>query len=125
MNDGQILIDSNEAKEFGFTADKFTKSSYLWKTNNRIWISFIESREKNRGNLKGLFRAIWSKGYEIAVPTPFALMRFILQKYGFKQTYERIEEEDCEVYIRGLERDVQQAAENLSAATRDAPRKVG
>jgi len=82
MRNGIINLDTKRALEFGFTSDKF--SGWLWKKDNYIIISFIESR----GYLLNLFNAILKKGYGIKVPTPFARMRKILELKGFKQTFE-------------------------------------
>jgi hypothetical protein len=104
MADGIIEIDSDRAKEFGFTSDRFTKASYLWKCGNRIWISFIESKVRNRGYFKELVKAIKNKGYEVAVPTPIGIMQIIVRKWGFRQVFEQIKigEENvvCEVWLR-------------------------
>jgi len=83
MNDGIIAVDSNYGKEFGFTRDKFTRDSYLWKLGDRIMVSFIISRHPGQGHLSELFAAIEEKGFRVAVPTPSAHMRRILKRKGF------------------------------------------
>jgi len=88
MNDGRIAVDSNYAKELGFTSDKFTRDSYLWKLGDRIMISFIISRRPGQGHLSELFAAIEGKGFRIAVPEPFAHMRQILEQKGFVPHWE-------------------------------------
>ena len=100
MNDGIIELDTNRAKEFGFTSDLFI--GYLWKRENTIFISYIESKFPNRGNFTSLMKNIWSRGFKIAVPTPFAGMKQILMENGFKQTFEWFPEmeENCEVWIK-------------------------
>lgn len=80
--DNIILLDSEEAKIFGFTSDKFSKNSYLWKNNNEIIISFIVSIHEHHGNLLNLFLTIRNQGYNIFVPTPFPRMRSICCKFG-------------------------------------------
>ncbi len=82
---GIINLDSEKAKEFGFTSDRFEDISYLWEDNNIIWISFIMSKEQGKGYLRELFKNIKQKGYKIYVPTPFPLMERICLKYGFKK----------------------------------------
>jgi len=82
MTDGIIILNSDRGKEFGFTSDRF--GGWLWKTKNEILISFIESHEQGKGNLRTLFDTISKKGYGIVVPTPFARMEMICKKYGMK-----------------------------------------
>ncbi len=83
MENGIIILDSDRGKEFGFTSDKF--NGWLWKAGNEISISFIESREQGKGNLKTLFDKIIEMGFTICVPTPFARMEMICKKYGMKK----------------------------------------
>jgi len=84
--DGIIKLDSELGRELGFTSDKF--EGWLWKNGNDIWISFIESKHKGRGDLSRLFETILEKGYTIKVPTPVDKMKLILIKKGFKKTTE-------------------------------------
>lgn len=85
MKNGIIKLDSKNGKQFGFTKDKF--SGWLWKHNQFIWISFIESLQPHKGNLKQLFDTIEEKGYNIIVPTPFPRMKSICFKRGMKYTH--------------------------------------
>ena len=80
---GIIKIDSPLGQELGFTSDKFSGDSYLWKDGDRIFISLIFSLKEGEGALSGLFDAIESKGCRIAVPTPLGKMQSILMKKGF------------------------------------------
>jgi hypothetical protein len=41
MIDGIINIDTEPARLFEFTSDKFNSASYLWKTGDTVIISFI------------------------------------------------------------------------------------
>jgi hypothetical protein len=88
MEDGIIEVDSQFGKELGFTYDQFTRTSYLWKSGQTIYISAIEACERGKGNLRRLFQAIEAKGLTIKVPTPFRRMEEILRKQGFKHTVE-------------------------------------
>ena len=87
MKDGIIELDTEFAKEIGFTSDKF--QGYLWKVGNYIYISVIKSNNRKQGNLTSLFNAIQEKGFGIKVPTPFPLMEAICKKKGFETTIER------------------------------------
>jgi len=80
MKDGIINLDTDFAKELGFTSDKFY--GYLWISKNTIWISFIESKQQGKGHFKALLDTIKEKGYDIIVPTPFPRMEAICLKWG-------------------------------------------
>lgn len=90
VNNGMIQLDSDAGRLIGFTSDKFHTDSYLWKQDGRILISFIHSKEENKGSLSSLLGAIESLGLKVAVPTPLARMQSILERKGFKP---HIEEE--------------------------------
>ncbi len=100
MEDGIIELGTDRAKEFGFIPDLF--EGYLWKRENTIFISYIESKFPNKGNFTRLMKEIWNKGFKIAVPTPVAKMRQILIENGFKQTFEWFPEakDNCEIWIK-------------------------
>lgn len=82
MSNKIIEIDTEDAKRFGFTSDKFSKDSYLWEKGDMIYISLIFSRHEGKGNLSKLFKTIKEKGYRIIVPTPFPKMERILKRKG-------------------------------------------
>lgn len=86
MTDGIIKLGTDDAKELGLTDDKFGFGTYLWRTGNRITISFIACKVEGRGYLRELFKTIIAKGHEIAVPTPSGRMRQICMKNGFIET---------------------------------------
>ncbi len=96
-----IDLDTPFAKEIGFTSDRFM--GWLGKDEGYIYISFIESLESGKGHLSELFDSILKQGYGIKVPTPFARMRAIITKKGFKKTEEWFKEADCAVEVWVLE----------------------
>jgi len=102
MKEGIIRLDSEVGDALGFTSDKFLDGSYLWKMGDYIYISFIVSREKGKGNLSKLIETIHEKGYGIKVPTPFSRMKTILIKKGFVRTEETSERypEPVEVWVK-------------------------
>jgi len=69
---------------------------YLWGFSDRVIVSLIISKNPGKGNLSKLFNAIWATGRTVAVPTPFAHMRAILERNGFRQTFD----EGCEVWVK-------------------------
>jgi len=97
-----IHLDTPFAKELGFTSDRF--EGWLGKKDEYIYISFIESLQPGQGHLSELFNNILKRGYGIKVPTPFAHMKAIIKKKGFRQTTEPFAPEEdimdpCEVWI--------------------------
>ena len=99
MKDGIILLDTKTGKELGFTSDKFILGSYLWKKDEYIYILFIHSKEKRKGNLSKFFDTIL-KGYGIKVPNPSALMEAILIKKEFERTEEFFETSGRDVWVK-------------------------
>ena len=82
--DGIIELDTKIAKQFGFTSDKF--NGYLWRVNNTIVVSLIESKYEGKGNVRQLLQNILHFGYDVFVPLPFTRMRSICQSLGFEET---------------------------------------
>ena len=101
MKDGIIKLDSEFAKEIGFTSDKF--EGYLWKVENCIYISVIKSIRLFQGNLSSLFFSIRKKGFTIKVPSPLPLMESICKQKGFKKTFEYHKQYNEEVDVWVLE----------------------
>jgi len=102
MKDGIIELDSDRAKPFGFTSDKFY--GYLWKKGNYIVISFIASLYPRSGDFANLCKTIESKGFGIKVPTPFPRMKDILIKQKYRKTKEWFSaaKDYCEIWIKEL-----------------------
>jgi hypothetical protein len=90
--DGKITLDDDFAKTIGFTSDKFTDASYLWRMGKEIWISFIECKHPGNGDFSRLIQAICKHGYAPAVPTPLGLMKEILKRWGWTRKYEYSDE---------------------------------
>lgn len=95
MKDGIIELGSPFAAELGFVKEKFT--GYLWKRGEMILISFVTSKQPNKGHFSGLLKTIWDKGFSVGVPTPLGKMQSILEKKGF-QPYR---DEDCILWVKG------------------------
>jgi|WetSurMetagenome_2_1015567.scaffolds.fasta_scaffold01420_30 hypothetical protein len=94
------LIEPNKNAPFGFSLDFFY--GYLWKEKNSIYLSLIISRYPGKGNFKKLVNSILLSGFTCKVPNPLFIMKYILEKWGFKKTYEYVEiaGEDVEVYTK-------------------------
>jgi len=81
----QINPGSLFGEYFGFTEDKFSDDSYLWKTGSTIYISLIFSKHPGEGNFSALIRAIESGGYRVGIPTPLGRMIDVLIHLGFRR----------------------------------------
>lgn len=88
MKNGIINLNSEFAKEIGFTKDKFLDDSYLWKDKDTIIVSQISSTQEGKGHLKQLFKNISNKGFSIKVPTPSVRMKYLCLKWGFENKFE-------------------------------------
>lgn len=88
----------NPDDEPWFPAAKF--DGYLWDKGDCVYISFIESKKPNSGNLSQLFDTILSQGKAIKVPTPFARMKAILEHKKFSHTVEDTEMGGCDVWVK-------------------------
>ena len=86
LGKGVFTFEHPLAKEIGFTPDKF--EGWLGLKDGYIYISFIISKQRGKGNLSKLFDKILSLGYGIKVPTPFASMEEICRKKGFRKIIE-------------------------------------
>lgn len=96
LTDGMIALDSERGKQFGFTSDKFSKDSYLWKSDRQVVVSFIES--KARGNFRALAETILSQGFSVVVPTPLGRMKEIVRKAGYQQSFDTAD--GCELWTK-------------------------
>lgn len=81
--EGIIDLDSDFAKEIGFTSDKFDGYLWGWSKENKITISFIESLHPRKGNFRKLFENIEKITDKIHVPCPSEKMRQIIEKNGY------------------------------------------
>lgn len=82
-----INLDSEFAKEIGFTSDRF--AGWLWRDESRIIISCIDSLQPNQGNFSLLIKTIHEAGFDVAVPTPLSKMQAILTRKGFTPKHEQ------------------------------------
>lgn len=91
-----VIYPGDAPEEWGFTRANFTSGdfgSYLWKSGDRITISVIMAKHRGRGDFSRLVKAIEADGFDVAVPTPLAQMRAILQRWGFVSTEEDFEDQ--------------------------------
>ena len=97
--DEMIMLDSPFAKSVGFTSDKF--SGWGWIRGHSFYISFIESKDEGKGNLRAMIDSLLTQGFTVKVPTPFARMRHILERLEFVETVETDPEMGlCDVWVK-------------------------
>ena len=106
-NDGFMEPSSCKlAKELGFTSDKFTSGSYLGKSGDYIYLSFIQSKVEGQGYLSQLIKNTIKLGYGVKIPTPMGKMEEIVRSKGFIQTWEYSKafgDEPVEVWVNEFE----------------------
>ena len=88
IDEGIINIDTEPAKQLGFTSDRFDPHSYLWHIGNTIIISVIIAKQK--GMFRRLIEAILQRGFDFEIPTPSNRMREI----GVKQKWNLCQKPD-------------------------------
>jgi len=81
ISDGIINIDTESAKQLGFTSDRFDPHSYLWRMGNTIIISLIIAKQK--GMFCRLIKSILEHGFDFEIPTPSNRMCEIGVKQGW------------------------------------------
>lgn len=98
--EGEIWLDTDFARQLGFTSELFDSNSYLWKIGSSIYISLIISRYPEKSNFSTLINNILSRGYTVKVPTPSPMMAQILKRKGFIRSREQSELGACEVWYK-------------------------
>ena len=74
MNEKMINFSESFHPEF---------DGWIAEDKSGVWISYISSKEKGKGNFSRLLKELKQKYKWIKIPTPFALMREIALKKGF------------------------------------------
>ena len=93
-----IDLDTERAKDFGFTSDRF--EGYLWERDGCVMISFVVSLR--RGNFRDLCERILSHGLTVKIPTPLGRMQAIVRNAGYRETreYDRHSGDYVEVWVK-------------------------
>ena len=94
---GQICVGS-ASRSWGFTADRWETTSYLWRTGHEVMLSLliVRSARRHQGVLTQLVQAIEADGMTVAVPSPLGILPRVLRRWGF---HPRIED-GCAVWRR-------------------------
>lgn len=96
-HDGIVALDSEFARSIGFTSDRFSRDSYLWRIGQSVIVSLIESRLF--GNFGKLCYAILDLGFEVHVSTPLGAMQRIVSRNGFHRRIVKDEDMGCDVEV--------------------------
>ena len=71
--------------------------------DNRLYLHYIISRDRNEGHTQALLHRWLSEGYDVRVVMPRPIMQHILKKFQFVPSNERLSdhyEDDVEVWYR-------------------------
>lgn len=102
MTAQRIDTGTSASDALGFTERLF--SGWLEKyEENRLYLHFIISRQRNEGHTQVLLLQWLSAGYDVRVVMPRPIMQHILQKFGFVPSREHIAahyDDDVEVWYR-------------------------
>jgi hypothetical protein len=83
----RIETGTPEGDALGFTETLFSGWLEL-QEQNRLYLHYIISRQKNEGNTQNLIRLWLACGYEVRVVMPRPIMQHILKKFRFKPSLE-------------------------------------
>ena len=83
----RIETGTPEGDALGFTERLFSGWLELGE-QNRLYLHYIISRQKNEGNTQNLIRTWLARGYEVRVVMPRPVMQHILKKFRFEPSLE-------------------------------------
>jgi hypothetical protein len=98
----RIETGTPEGDALGFTERLFSGWLEL-QEQNRLYLHYIISREKNEGNTQNLISSWLDRGYEVRVVMPRPIMQHILKKFRFEPVLEYFPdqyEDKVEVWYR-------------------------
>ncbi|MDD1684679.1 MAG: hypothetical protein LUQ19_02175 [Methanoregula sp.] len=85
----RIESGTPEGDALGFTGDLF--SGWLEVYNdNRLYLHYIISRIRGKGNVQALIQSWLDRGYDVRVVMPRPIMQYIIRKFGFVPSSEYI-----------------------------------
>jgi hypothetical protein len=102
MTPQRIETGTPDSELLGFSERLF--SGWLERYgDNRLYLHYIISRDRNEGNTQALIRRWLSEGYDVRVVMPRPVMQHILQKFRFAPSTERLPDhydDEVEVWYR-------------------------
>jgi len=108
MTEQRIETGTPEGDALGFSEDLFSGWLEL-KTGSRLYLHYIISRSRDKGNTQALIRGWLAQGYDVRVVMPRPIMQHILKKFGFLPLQEYLPDQygdPVEVWYRPVSRAV-------------------
>jgi hypothetical protein len=91
MRAQRIETGTPEGDALGFSSDLFSGWLEIGE-NHRLYLHFIISRNKNKGNTQALLRQWVAQGYDVRVVMPRPIMQHLLKKLQFVPSMESLPE---------------------------------
>jgi hypothetical protein len=87
MTGQRIETGTPEGDVLGFTEELFSGWLEL-KTGNRLYLHYVISRHRNKGNTQAMIHSWLDWGYDVRVVLPRPVMQHILEKFCFVPSFE-------------------------------------
>ncbi len=91
MNAQRIESGTTDGDALGFFESLFSGWLEI-RENHRLYLHFIISRNKNKGNTQALLRQWVAQGYDVRVVMPRPIMQHLLKKLQFVPSMESLPE---------------------------------
>ena len=98
----RIETGTQASDTLGFSERLFSGWLEMYE-DNRLYLHYIISRDRNEGHTQALLHRWLSEGYDVRVVMPRPIMQHILKKFQFVASSERLSdhyEDDVEVWYR-------------------------
>jgi hypothetical protein len=102
MTAQRIETGTQASDTLGFSERLFSGWLEMYE-DNRLYLHYIISRDRNEGHTQALLLRWLSEGYDVRVVMPRPIMQHILKKFQFVPSHERLSdhyEDDVEVWYR-------------------------
>ena len=102
MTAQRIETGTHASDRLGFSEQLFSGWLEMYE-DNRLYLHYIISRDRNEGNTQALLQWWLSEGYDVRVVMPRPIMQHILKKFQFVPSHERLSdhyEDYVEVWYR-------------------------
>ena len=102
MTAQRIETGTLDSDALGFSERLFSGWLEMYE-DNRLYLHYIISRDRNEGNTQALIQRWLYEGYDVRVVMPRPIMQHILKKFQFVPSIERLPdhyEDEIEVWYR-------------------------
>jgi hypothetical protein len=102
MTAQRIETGTHASDTLGFSEQLFSGWLEMYE-DNRLYLHYIISRDRNEGHTQALLHRWLSEGYDVRVVMPRPIMQHILKKFQFVPSSERLSDHydnDVEVWYR-------------------------